>query len=41
MAHCPECDARLQLPVGLELWEHIYCPICEVELEVIGCSLWS
>lgn len=36
MAHCPECDARLQLPMDLELWDHIYCPICEAELEVIG-----
>ena len=35
MARCPECNARLELPSDLELWDRVFCEACGVELEVI------
>ncbi|MDY0018534.1 MAG: hypothetical protein RBT47_00885 [Anaerolineae bacterium] len=35
MARCPECNARLNTPSDLELWDHLFCEACGVELEVI------
>ncbi len=36
MARCPECNARLKLPEELELWDHVFCTVCDAELEVVG-----
>jgi len=38
MTRCPECNARLKLPSDLELWDHVFCEACGVELEVIELS---
>lgn len=35
MAHCPECDAEINLE-GLIVGEIIYCPDCNAELEVLN-----
>ncbi len=36
MIRCPECNAALTLPEGAELWDHIFCPACGAELEIIS-----
>jgi lysine biosynthesis protein LysW len=36
MARCPECNARLNTPSDLELWDHLFCEACGVELEVLN-----
>jgi lysine biosynthesis protein LysW len=33
-AKCPECNAKLILPNGLELWDRLFCATCGVELEI-------
>ena len=35
MARCPECNAKLAIARDVERWDRIFCPICNVELEVI------
>jgi alpha-aminoadipate carrier protein LysW len=35
MAHCPECDASINVH-GLMVGEIIYCPDCNAELEVLS-----
>jgi alpha-aminoadipate carrier protein LysW len=35
MAHCPECEASINLQ-GLMVGEIIYCPDCNAELEVLN-----
>jgi alpha-aminoadipate carrier protein LysW len=35
MAHCPECDAVIELQ-GLMVGEITYCPDCSAELEVLN-----
>lgn len=34
MTHCPECEAKLSLQ-GLMLGEILFCPDCNMELEVL------
>lgn len=38
MARCPECSALVLQTEDLELWDHIFCPICDTELEIISLS---
>jgi alpha-aminoadipate carrier protein LysW len=35
MAHCPECDAEIQVPEGTRAGEVLGCPECQAQLEVI------
>ncbi len=35
MAKCPECNARLTITPSVEIWDHIFCDACNVELEVV------
>ena len=35
MARCPECNAQLAVAPDVARWDRIFCPICNVELEVI------
>jgi lysine biosynthesis protein LysW len=35
MALCPECGQKLQIPDGLERWDHVQCQACGAELEVL------
>ncbi len=36
MVNCPECNAVIAIPEGTELWDHIFCPSCGAELEIIN-----
>ncbi len=36
MIRCPECNAALAIPEEAELWDHIFCPACGAELEIIS-----
>ena len=36
MARCPECGARLEVPENLKRLDHLYCPSCNAELEVLN-----
>ncbi len=36
MSCCPECGARIIGTETLTLWDHIFCQVCDVELEVIA-----
>jgi len=35
-AHCPECEATIELDEDTEIGEILECPDCGVELEVIS-----
>ncbi len=36
MARCPECNTKLERPPDLELWDHLFCESCGMELEAVG-----
>jgi len=35
-ASCPECEAKINFDSPLEVGERVFCPECDIELEVIS-----
>jgi alpha-aminoadipate carrier protein LysW len=35
-AQCPECDAWVQVPGSIELWDTVICAECDTELQIIS-----
>jgi len=35
VAFCPECEGEFPAPLNLKVGQHITCPHCDAELEVI------
>ncbi len=36
MAHCPECEAAIEIDDGVEEGQTLDCPECGIELEVVN-----
>ena len=40
-AICPDCESRIKLPPGSEIWMRITCPECGTLLEIANDDPWE
>ncbi len=40
-AICPDCESRITLPAGSELWMRVTCPECGALLEIANDDPWE